>query len=105
MQDEIEYPPAVELTPAVHDWLLIYDEAKRAIAVHEEKAKNARAKIEEALGESEGGTFNGVLVVRFTHVSTERIDTKTLKTVIPAEVLAPFTSVTLSRRLTLVEPD
>lgn len=57
----------------------------------------ARARIEDALGDAEVGTVDGVKAVTWTHSERISLDTKRLQADLPADVLAPYTRITAVR--------
>lgn len=63
----------------------------------------ARAKIEDALGDDEVGLVAGTPVVKWTHVTSTRFDQKRAKALLSPDELATCMVATESRRFTLVE--
>ena len=79
-----------------------YRAAKKQISDWEEVAAQCRAQIEAALGDYEVGTVDGAEVVRWTRVTTNRLDQTLLKGQFP-EVFRACQTPTTSRRFTLVD--
>lgn len=73
-------------------WSEIADRAKQQITQHLDRAA------------ADTGTINGRPAVRWSHVTSSRIDTKTLKANNP-ELAERYTVTTSSRRFTLIDPD
>jgi len=84
-------------------WIAVYREGQLKKTAAEELMSTARAKIEDALGNADTGTIHGIPVVRWTHVITNRLDTKLAKTFLTPEQLAAATVESESRRFTLVD--
>lgn len=99
---EAVYPPPVELGQDLGLWLKRFRDLKAQADDIEEMMKNARSKIEEAMGESETATLDGVPVVSWKHVETERLDVKKVRAALTPEVFAQFAAVTKSRRFSLL---
>jgi predicted phage-related endonuclease len=100
-----EVRSSVELPLDVAGWLELYKKTQTEIKALEEKVATAKEKIQEALGDSEIGTIDGAPVVRWTRVTTTRLDMKKAKEVLDPAILAFLSSESTSRRFTLVEPD
>ena len=81
------------------------EEAVQAIKELEDKASTAKAKIQEALGESELGLIEGRVVVRWTKVTTTRLDLTKAKEVLDPKVYLFLSRESESRRFTLVGAD
>ncbi len=84
-------------------WLRQYREALAKIKEWQEVADIARSHIENALGESEEGLYQGQRVVRWTNVESSRFDVKRAKEILPAQVLDVLTVKSTMRRFSLVE--
>ena len=83
-------------------WLDLLREATHRKGIEDEQIKICRAKIEEALGESEIGTVNGMPVVSWKWVKSNRLDQTLAKQVLtPAQLQSCMTEVS-SRRFVLV---
>lgn len=89
---------------AVANWLEVYRRAAAKRAEADELMAEARARIEDALGESEVGTVHGRAVVRWTHVTSRRFDQKAAKILLGDRADDCYVEST-SRRFTLVEDD
>ena len=93
----------VDLDPAAGAFLTAYIEAKAKIKEWEEKADIARQQVEAALGEAEVGLINGREAVRWTTVESNRIDTKKIRELLPADLVEKLETTIVSRRFTIVE--
>lgn len=81
----------------------LYREAGSKIAEWTEIRDKVRAAIEQRMGEHETGTVAGQPVVRWVHVTSNRVDTTLLKANHPDVYRACVTPQT-SRRFTVVQP-
>jgi predicted phage-related endonuclease len=93
----------VDLDPAASAFLTAYVEAKAKIKEWEEKADIARQQVEAAMGDAEVGLINGREAVRWTTVESNRIDTKKIRELLPADLVEKLETTTISRRFTIVE--
>jgi predicted phage-related endonuclease len=99
--------PTTDQTVALDDiagWVETYHQAGAQIAKLEELRGVARQHIEAALGDHEVGTVNGRPVVRWTVVTSRRLDQKKLKADHP-DLAEALTVPSTSRRFTLVKDD
>ena len=94
---------SVELPLDVAGWLELYKKTQAEIRALEEKASTAKEKIQEALGDNEIGTLDGSPVVRWTKVTSTRLDMKKAREVLDPKILEFLSSESTSRRFTLVE--
>lgn len=92
--------PRVDLDATTTLWLRAYTETRAKIAELEEIATQARRQVEAALGDAEEGVVDGHIVVRWTRVSSSRIDVKKLAAEHPA-IAEAFRVPSESRRFTL----
>lgn len=83
-------------------WLQAYTETKAEIARLEEQATQARRHIEEALGDAEEGVLDGQIVVRWTFVTSNRVDLKKLEAEHP-DLVEAFRKPSSSRRFTIAD--
>ena len=83
-------------------WLDLLREATHRKGIEDEQIKVCRAKIEEALGESEIGTVNGMPVVSWKWVKSNRLDQTLAKEMLTAEQLAACMTETTMRRFVVV---
>lgn len=90
---------------SIEGWIELYKRTQAEIKVLEEKAANAKEMIQQAMGEREIGTINGSVVVRWTKVTSTRLDMKKAKEVLDPKILAFLSSESSSRRFTLVDSD
>lgn len=95
----------VELALDMKGWIELLRLSQADIKLLEEKVATAKEKIQEALGDNEIGTIDGVPVVRWTKVTSTRLDMKKAKEVLDPKILAFLSSDSVSRRFTLVEND
>ena len=86
-------------------WLDLLRQATRRKAEEEEQIKICRAKIEEALGESEIGTVGGMPVVSWKWVKSNRLDQTLAKQMLTGDQLASCMTEVSSRRFVLVGVD
>ncbi len=86
-------------------WLNLLRQATRRKADEEEQIKICRAKIEEALGESEIGTVGGMPVVSWKWVTSNRLDQTLAKQMLTRDQLASCMTEVRSRRFVLVGSD
>lgn len=96
--------PTVSLPDDAAAWLGLIRQCERQIKDLEETRQVARQHIEQLLGENEIGTVDGQPVVRWTFVTSTRLDTTKLKAERP-EVYDAFSRPSMSRRFTLVDPE
>ena len=83
-------------------WLDLLREATHRKGIEDEQIKACRAKIEEALGESEIGTIRGMPVVSWKWVKSNRLDQTLAKEMLTAEQLAACMTETTMRRFVVV---
>jgi len=81
----------------LRDDLNAYSQAAAEIEKWKAVQAAARARIEEALGEAEVGTIDGLRAVTWTHSERTTLDAKRLQADLPAEVLAPYLRTTVVR--------
>ena len=86
-------------------WLDLLRQATRRKADEEEQIKICRAKIEQALGESEIGTVGGMPVVSWKWVKSNRLDQTLAKQMLTGDQLASCMTEVSSRRFVLVGVD
>ncbi len=98
-----EQRSSVELPLDVAGWLELYKKTQAEIKALEEKASTAKEKIQEALGDNEVGTRDGSPVVRWTKVTSTRLDMKKAREVLDPKILEFLSSESTSRRFTLVD--
>lgn len=90
----------VALDP-VAGWVAVYEAALADRARADTVAAAARAHLEAALGDATVGTVDGVPVLRWTPVTTRRLDTRRVRQAVPPGMLADCWTETTTRRLTL----
>ena len=100
-----EQRSSVELPLDIAGWIELYKKTQAEIKVLEEKVAAAKEKIQEALGENEVGLIDGSVVVRWTKVTSTRLDMKKAREVLDPKILAFLSSDSVSRRFTLVDTD
>jgi predicted phage-related endonuclease len=87
------------------NWVDRYRHTMREIKELQEVADIARSHIEAAMGDCQIGFHHNRPVVRWTTVTTERLNTKMVKDSLTPELLEQFTTTSISRRFTLVDED
>lgn len=95
--------PAIALDDLA-TWVQLHRDMTTAIAALEERRKAAREHIEAAMGEHETGTVAGVPVVRWTHVTSKRLDQRKAKQLLGDRVDEAMVETT-SRRFALVDAE
>lgn len=96
---------SVELD-GLSSWVELYRDLGDRIGLLEEQRKEARSRIEAALGDAETGTVGGRPAVRWTHVTSTRLDQKLAKGLLQDYNLLDAAMVeTTSRRFVLVEDE
>jgi predicted phage-related endonuclease len=100
-----EQRSSVELPLDIAGWIELYKKTQAEIKTLEEKVAAAKEKIQEALGENEVGLIDGSVVVRWTKVTSTRLDMKKAREVLDPKILAFLSSDSVSRRFTLVDAD
>lgn len=100
-----ETKASVELAQDMKGWIELLKLSQAEIKALEEKVAAAREKIQEALGENEIGTLDGSPVVRWTKVTSTRLDLRKAKEVLAPSILGFLSTESVSRRFTLVESD
>jgi predicted phage-related endonuclease len=89
----------------IANWVAQYRSALEKVKEWQEIADIARSHIENALGDSEVGLWQGRPVVRYSTVETTRFDTKKAKEVLPAELVNLLVTTSTHRRFTIVNED
>ena len=87
------------------DWVERYRETLAEIKALQEQADIARYRIESAMGDCQVGFHHNRPLVRWTTVTTTRLDTTKVKEALSEELIAQFSNTSISRRFTLVSPD
>lgn len=95
--------PGIELNDEQAGWVRVFQQASEQIERMTEVRDEARRHLEEALGEAEIGTVNGVSRVQWTHVSSTRLDQRKLKEQYP-DVHAACVALSMTRRFTVDKP-
>lgn len=96
---------AVELD-GLSTWVALYRDLSDRIAALDEQRKEARSRIEAALGDAETGTIGGRPAVRWTVVRSTRLDQAKAKGLLKDYNLLDAALVeTTSRRFQLVEEE
>lgn len=94
----------IELAADIAAWLNLYAEADVLIKQLEERKTAARERIEAALGDNETGTVAGRPAVRWSFVTSKRLDQKKAKALLGDRVDEAMVEST-SRRFSLVVID
>lgn len=99
-------PTGVDLKAAgVDGWFFVLQQAEEQKALNEETIKNAREKIEAALGDSVDGTIDGRPVVRWHHTAAPRRFNKKALGKDHPDLIEKYTTVGQpGRRFELVKP-
>ena len=92
-----------ELDANAQAFLMGYIEAKAKVKEWSEKADIYAEQIKAQLGDAEIGLIGGKESVRWTSVTSERVDVTKLREKLGAELLQPFMTQSVSRRFTIVE--
>ena len=87
------------------NWVDRYRHTMREIKELQEVADIARSHIEAAMGDCQIGFHHNRPVVKWTTVTTERLNTKMVKEALTPELLEQFTTTSISRRFSLVDED
>ena len=87
------------------NWVERYRETLAEIKVLQEQADIARAHIEQAMGDCQIGFHHNRPLVRWTTVTTTRLDTTKVKAALSEELIEQFSNTTTSRRFTLLDED
>jgi len=102
----------VQIEPAVIDfdldtvnWVDRYRQTLRDIKELQEVADIARSHIEQAMGECQVGLHQNRPLVKWTTITSERLNTKAVKEALTPELLAQFTTISTSRRFSLCDED
>lgn len=96
-------PEAVALDDLT-SWVDTYQAAQAKVKEFEQLAKVARKQIEARLGDAEVGTVAGQPVIRWSTVSSSRVDVTKLKAEYP-DLADAVTVTNITRRFTLVKGD
>ena len=97
--------PKIDLPLDVAAWIELYRKTQGEIKGLEEKADQAKAKIQEMMGESEIGLLDGKVAVRWTKVISMRLDVAKAKEILDPKIYTFLSRESESRRFSIVEPD
>jgi predicted phage-related endonuclease len=97
--------PRVDLPLDTAAWITLYRKTQADIKALEEKLEQAKAKIQESMGENEIGLIDGRVAVRWTKVTTTRLDIGKAKEILDPTIYAFLSRESTSRRFTLADPD
>jgi len=97
--------PKIDLPLDVAAWIEMYRKTQGEIKSLEEKLDQAKAKIQEMMGENEVGLLEGRVAVRWTKVTSFRLDVAKAKEVLDPKIYTFLSRESESRRFTIVEPD
>lgn len=95
----------MELDQDAANWVQLYRETLASIKLLQEQADIARANIESQMGTCTVGLYNNRPLVRWTNVTSSRLDVNKVKEALSPELIAQFSSTTSSRRFTIVNED
>lgn len=87
------------------DWVQRYRETMAEIKALQEQADIARTRIESSMGDCQIGFYHNRPLVRWTTVTTTRLDTTKVKAALSAELIEQFSNTSTSRRFTLLDED
>ena len=87
------------------DWVQRYRETLLEIKNLQEQADVARSHIEAAMGDCQIGFHHNRPLVRWTTVTTTRLDTTKVKAALSQELIEQFSNTTTARRFTLLDED
>lgn len=97
--------PKVDLPLDVAAWIELYRKTQAEMKALEEKLEQAKAKIQEAMGDNEVGLLEGRVAVRWTKVVTSRLDVAKAREVLDPKIFTFLSRESTSRRFTLADPD
>ena len=97
--------PRVDLPLDTAAWITLYRKTQADIKALEEKLEHAKGKIQESMGENEIGLIEGRVAVRWTKVTTTRLDINKAKEVLDPAIYPFLSRESTSRRFTLADPD
>ena len=97
--------PKTDLPLDVAAWIELYRKTQGEIKSLEEKLDQAKAKIQKMMGESEIGLLDGKDAVRWTKVTSHRLDIAKAKEILDPKVYNFLSRESESRRFTVVEPE
>ena len=100
-----ELNEAKELPSSVAGWLEEYKKLKAQIKELEERADIARAHVELFLAENELGTINGMPVVKWAYVQSNRFDQAEAKKILTPEQIEACTKTLTVRQFRPVTQD
>ncbi len=86
-------------------WIDVLRAARAERKRIDEVITQAEDRIKDALGDVEDGLVNGQPAVRWTYVTSTRLDQKLAKSLLTPDQLAACMTETRSRRFTLVDPE
>lgn len=92
----------VPLDAATAGWVTVYRDAQAQIARMEEVKAEARRHLEAALGDAETGTVDNKPAVRWTVVTSRRLDQQKLKEN-ESDIVECYTAPVTSRRFMIVD--
>jgi predicted phage-related endonuclease len=87
------------------DWVQRYRETMAEIKALQEQADIARSYIESAMGDCQIGFYHNRPLVRWTTVTTTRLDTTKVKAALSPELIEQFSNTSTARRFTLLDED
>lgn len=95
----------VDFDQQTANWVARYRDTLAEIKELQEQADVARAHIEQAMGECQIGFHHNRPLVRWTTVTTTRLDTSKVKAALSPELIEQFSNTSTSRRFTLLDED
>lgn len=97
--------PQVDLPLDTAAWIELYRKTQGEIKALEDKLELAKAKIQEMMGDNEVGLLDGRVAVRWTRVTSMRLDVQKAKEILDPKIFGFLSRESTSRRFTLAEPD
>ncbi len=97
--------PKIDLPLDVAAWIELYRKTQLEIKALEEKLEQAKAKIQETMGDNELGLLDGKVAVRWTKVVSMRLDVQKAKEVLDPKIFSFLSRESTSRRFTLAETE
>lgn len=94
---------AIEMPQKAREVLADYEQANRDLALAKEKKEEAEAKLKLMLSEAELGIIDGYKI-SWKNVSTTRLDSKKVKSLLTEEQLQSCSNTTTTRKFTVSSP-
>ena len=98
-------PETIDFDQETADWVQRYRDTLAEMKLLQEQADIARTRIESAMGDCQIGFYHNRPLVRWTTVTTTRLDTTKVKAALSPELIEQFSNTSTARRFTLVDQD